>query len=247
MKFLKNMKSIKRHIDKHKGKMAFVLGSGPSLRHLNPELLKPHITIAVNEAILKVPSAEYFLSCDWGMPLFKAWETVKKSNCELILFNVDVGFSYLDNRTKVKAFNGILSERVSYFDFKKPFDILMNNESERLIQGSSSAHSAVHFAILLGCSPIVLLGCDCRYVEDKGHYTDFPNQPDGGYTKPEYEKIKPRYCFDVPKFDNTDAILTGHVTCWEKIKKRNPDVDIIDASEGDLDCFRKMSLKEILK
>ncbi len=241
------MENLNQYIDIHKGKTAFVLGSGPSLRNLNPELLKPHIIIAVNEAILKVPFADYFVCCDWGMPLLKAWLIVKESKCQLILHNVDVGFSYLDNKTGVKALDNISPERISYFDFKKDFDILMDKESGKLLRGSSSVHSAVHFAFLLGCSLIVLLGCDCRYVEGNYHFHDFPNQPDGGYIKPEYEKIKPPYCFDVPKFDNTDAILMGHVDCWKKIKKQNPNVDIIDASEGNLNCFRQMTLKDVLK
>ncbi len=98
---------------------------------------------------------------------------------------------------------------------------------------------------MLGCSPIVLSGCDCEYVKGKHHFTDFPNQPAGGHIKPEYEKIKPR--FDVPRFDDTDGILIGHMVCWENIREQNPDVDIIDASEGNLNCFRQASLKEILK
>ncbi len=239
------MENLNQYIDIHKGKMAFVLGSGPSLRNLNPDLLKPHITIAVNEAILKVPFAEYFVCCDWGMPLYKAWLTVKKSRCKLILHNVDVGFSYLDNQTGVKAFDNISSERISYFDFKNDFDIIMDKESGRLIRGSSSVHSAVHFALLLGCSPIVLLGCDCRYVEDKKHFTDFPNQPAGGRIKPEYYNLTPDW--SGVKKNDTDGELNIHYNTWQKIRKNNPNINIINASGGRLDMFPRMALEEVIK
>ena len=236
-----------KDVDRHKGQTAFVLGAGPSLRKINPTWLRDCVVIAVNDAILKVPFAKFFMSCDWGMPLRKAWLTVKESECSLILHNVDVGFSYLDDQTGVKAFDGISLERVSYFDFKKDNELVMERKSRKLIRGSSSVHSAVHLAHLLGCSPIVLLGCDCQYEEEKYHFTDFVGQPMGGFIKSEYEKIKPQYSFVVTKFENTDAVLMGHVACWKKIREQNPNVPIINASEGRLKMFTQMSLEKVLE
>ncbi len=89
-------------IDKHEGKPAFILGSGPSLHNLDWKLIEPYITIAVNSAILKAPKSNYYFSCDFGMTVWESWITLRNLKCDLILYNVDVGFRYLEYLTKEK-------------------------------------------------------------------------------------------------------------------------------------------------
>ena len=234
------MENLKQYIDIHKGKIAFVLGSGPSLRNLNTDMLKPHITIAVNASVLKVPSAEYYFSCDTGWVLYEAWHQLKNLKGDIILAS-NSGFGAFESRIGRKVFEGIVKERIHYIGRKKDNII---DKGERLIKGSSSVHPAVHFAYVLGCLPIVLLGCDCKYVEGKKHFTDFPNQPSNKLLKPEYNRYRRPLGPDNPG-GVIDGELSHHLKVWKDLKASH--LNIIDASEGNLNCFRQMSLEEVLK
>ncbi len=234
---------MKRFLNIHKGKMAFVLGSGPSLRNLNPDLLKPHVVIAVNAAILKTPSADYYFSNDFTCTLLKYWLSLKNIKCELIINHTTGGFGAYEPRTGIRVFEGIDKNRITYFEVERK--LKMDKEANKLKLASSSAHTAVHFAHILGCSPIVLLGCDCQYEKNCKHYYDFPNQPDGGYIKPEFKKFSPDWEGVIG--GNTDGEQHHHYNAWQKIRKNNPNINIINASGGRLTMFPRMSLEEVLK
>ncbi len=229
-------------INKHKGIPAIILGSGPSLHKLNFDLIRPYITIAVNSAILKVPESNYYFSCDFGMTVWESWITLRNLACDLILYNVDVGFRYLENLTKEDTFEGISEGRIYYFEMK---DSNLKMDSIELIRGSTSTQVAVHFAHLLGCSPIVLLGCDCQYVDNKYHYYDFPGEEIDKIRKPEYANFKSKNL--IVQEGDSNRYLDGHIVCWEKIQKQNPNINIIDTSEGRLDMFSQMTIEEALK
>ena len=229
-------------INKHKGIPAVVLGSGPSLHTLDWELIKSYITIAVNSAILKAPKSKYYFSCDFGMTVWESWTTLKNLKCDLILYNVDVGFRYLEYLTGEDTFEGIDESRVYYFDMK---DSDLKMDTVELIRGSTSTQVAVHFAHLLGCSPIYLIGCDCQYVDSKYHYYDFPNERIDKIRKPKYADFKPKNL--IVQEGNSNKYLDGHFVCWKKIQEQNPDINIIDTSGGRLDMFPQMNIKEVLK
>ena len=234
---------MKRFLNKHKDRIGFVLGSGPSLRNLNPELLKPHITIAVSDAILKVPFANYYFSNDYSSTLLKSWLMLKNVKCKLIINKTAGGFGSYEPKTGMRVFEGIDKDRIIYFEVERK--LKMEKEANKLKLASSSSHTAVHFAHILGCNPIVLLGCDCLYVNGKKHFTDFPNQPAGGFIKPEYEKLSPDW--SGVKSNDTDGELNAHHNTWRKIRRHNSNINIIDASGGLLNMFPRMPLEEVLK
>ena len=216
-------------INKHKGTPAIILGSGPSLHGLDWELIEPYITIAVNSSILKASKSNYYFSCDFGMTVWESWSTLKNLKCDLVLYDVDVGFRYLEYLTGEDTFEGIDESRVYYFDMK---DSNLKMDTVELIHGSTSTQVAVHFAHLLGCSPIYLIGCDCRYVDGKYHYYDFPGEVVDKIRKPEYENFKPKNLI-VQKGDS-NKYLDGHFEMWKKIHQQNQGINIIDKSEGRL-------------
>ena len=116
----------------NKQKIGFVLGTGPSLRHLNFNLIKPYTTIAVNSAILKAPESDYYFTCDFGMVVWKSWLTLRDLKCKLMLYNVDVGFKYLEYLTESDTFEGIDDSRIDYFDMKDS-DFLMYMDPHKLV------------------------------------------------------------------------------------------------------------------
>ena len=230
---------------KRKNKMAFVLGSGPSLHDLDFDLIRPYTTIAVNSAIMKVPDSNYYFTCDFGMVVWKSWLTLRNLKCKLILYNVDVGFRYLEYLTGLDTFEGIDDNRISYFDMKDT-DLIMNkNTCDMLIRGSTSTQVAVHYAHALGYSPIVLIGCDCKYVDGKYHYYDFPGEIRDDLIKPEYGNFKPKNL--IVKQGDSNRYLRGHVVCWQKIKLQNPNINIIDTSKGKLNMFLQMPLRKVIE
>jgi len=224
--------------------LAFVLGSGPSLKNLNWDLISSYTTIAVNSAIYKAPESDYYFTCDFGMVVYKSWLLLRNLKCKLMLYNVDVGFRHLESLTGLNTFEGIDIDRVNYFDMKDS-DLIMDKNPYKLIRGSTSTQVAVHFAHVLGCSPIVLIGCDCQYVENNYHYYDFPGEECEGLIKPEYANFKSKNL--ITQKGNSNKYLDGHLVCWNKIRKQNLDINIIDTSEGRLDMFPQMTIREVLK
>ncbi len=228
-------------IDKHQNRTAIIIGSGPSLHGLDLDAIRPHVTIAANSSILKVPEADYYFSCDFGMTVWDSWLTLRNLECGLVLYNVDVGFRHLEYLTGEDTFEGIDESRIHYFDMK---DSDLRMDTVELIRGSTSTQVAVHFAHLLGCSPIVLLGCDCQYIDGKYHYYDFPGEIVDKIRKPEYENFKSKNL--IVQEGNSNRYLDGHYACWKKIRGQNPDVNIIDCSGGRLNMFPQITLEEAL-
>ena len=232
---------LRNYIDRHKDRMCFVLGSGPSLRKLDPEMLGNHITIAVNSSLVKVPKAQYYFTCDQSMTLWKSWSMLKNCKCNLILASNN-GLAAYDARTGAYTFEDIDKEQIQYIGRK---DNNRMDKGNKLIKGSSSVHPAVHFAYVLGCSPIVLLGCDCQYAEGKKWFYQFPGQPVDELLKPEYDKYrKPLAHYTVG--NATDGELKHHIRVWKEIASQNIG-NIIDVSGGALTMFPQKSLEEILR
>ncbi len=236
------MANLKDYINRHKGKIGFILGSGPSLRNLNPDLLNPHITIAVNSSIVKVPKAQYYFTCDQSMTLWESWYSLKNLECDLILASNN-GLAAYDSRIGIHIFDDINKKRIQYIGRKK--DNIMDKDG-KLIKGSSSVHPAVHFAYVLGCSPIVLIGCDCKYIDGKKWFYEFSGQPIDKLLKPEYKKYQRPLAPYVPG-SKIDGELKHHLRVWKEIKNQNLDIEVIDASGGALSMFPQMSIQEALK
>ena len=221
-----------------KSDTAIVIGSGPSLHFADLELIKQCTSIAVNSSILKVPFADYYFTCDFGMTVWHSWEILKDLSCKIVLYNVDVGFRYLERLTKEDTFRGISDKRVKYFSMHGNGYVL-RRWTHSLIRGSTSTQVAVNYAYALGFTKIVLVGCDNQYVDGKYHYYDFPGEIKDDYRKEEYKSFKKTYN-DYQKF------LQGHYVCWKKIAEANLKVKIIDSSNGGLDMFPQMSLKDAI-
>ena len=232
-------KSLSEFIDKHKYQTGFVLGNGPSLRNFDSSKLESGITIAVNSSILKAPKADYYFSCDTGMVLWESWLTLRNLKCDLILATND-SFQCFESRIKGNVFDGIDPSRIKYISRKKDniFD-LGNN----LVHGSSSVHAAVHFAYVMGCSPIVLVGCDLKYVDGKKRFYDFPNQPKDKLINPSYEKYRRPLSKDNPG-GKIDGELSHHIRKWNSFDLKH--IEILDASDSSLIRFRKITIQEAM-
>ncbi len=218
-----------------KNKLAFIIGSGPSIRNIDPETLRPYTTICINEAIAKFPNADYVFSCDARFTLRKAWLLLKGLGCKFGCAQGGSGFNSYQYARGVKYQDEITADRIISPKRKKTNNF--GDDIDSLVWGMNSAHPATNFAYTLGHRVIVLLGCDCQLVEGKQYFYEFPNQPEGGLAKPEYKK-----CIRDEPFIGSESKTT-----WSNIVKANTDVKIINCSDGDIDGIDNMTLGEVIK
>lgn len=240
------MKSL---YNKHFNKMAFVIGAGPSLRFINNDDIKDYVTITVNSGILKLPECDYFLSDDIGAHWWNYWhDTAPKSNCIKLLYE-----------DKLKRFADHFDpKQVVYFKHKEwftppnkfylPEGLTMTKDPTLPIIGArTSVASAVHVAYIMGCNPIVLLGCDCCYGPENCRY--FWQYP--GFKKAYRINNEPVFC-ETNGMKISSKMVDYHcvefIHYWNKFAKINKGkCNIISASDGLLKCFPKMEIKDILK
>ena len=223
--------------DKHKGEIAFLLGSGPSLHYVNTDLIKDHVCIAVNSAIKKMSQANYFISDDSDIMSWSYYNILKKSSCTKFLYK--------------KKFEGRCDDLkdVVMFDHKCFFcpedksynlDGLKLMKDEPIIGSRTSMGSALNIAYIFGCDPIVLLGNDCQLSkEGLRYYWQFPGEQ-------KQFRVKGRKF--TPQTQNRGFNKDSFVEYWNYFAEVNKDSDVrvIDASESCLDCFPKMSIREVL-
>lgn len=219
----------------HAGRPAFLIGTGPSAGRVDPERLRPFVTMIMNEAVVKFTRPTYFFSCDE-----MAWE---RGFISLLLsYGYPVDIIYANNDGCGKRLPKDLPNL--YRILRKPNDNKMMADDHRLIWGACSAHPAAHLLYIMGCQPIYLLGCDCQR---EGGAFSFAHVP------PYVDKL-PKKTLDafggdplkaskqLGEFKNLGLYLTG----WQQVARHNPHVEIIDCSAGALTCFKKADINEVL-
>jgi len=209
--------------------------------------LVDYVSITVNSGVLKIPDCDYFVSDDQGIRSWNYYrETLKTSNCKKILFE--------DKLPDAKDFfdeeDVLLFKHKTWFDPKTkkkyPDGVVMTGDAEAPIVGArTSMGTAIHWAYIMGCDPIVLLGCDCCFSGRKRYFWEFPGERrairiDGrpNHWNPRRNKqgiVQDRHCIDFMEY-------------WQDFAEANTHANIIYASEGGaLDVFPSMTLKEALE
>lgn len=166
---------------KHAGKLAFIAGAGPSLRHFETDGLKDYVVFTANSALLKFPNCDYFVTDDAGVCSWNYWTvTARESHCIKLLYREKM----------VSHTSHLRPDEVVFFDhvgWASPSpngliyhkeNVIMTADPEKPIMGSrTSAATAMHLAYIMGCDPIVLIGMDGCYDGRNRYYWQFPNQP----------------------------------------------------------------------
>lgn len=236
--------------NKHMGKMAFVIGSGPSLHFQDVSPLKDYVTFAVNSAILKIPRCDYFVTDDSSSAEWNYYQlTARSSNCYKLLFqnklNDDVSHF---NAEKVVWYDHVVGHNPD-FDAKNLNGYEMTKTADKpIVAARTSTGSAVHLAYIMGCDPIVLLGCDCCHRNGKRYFWQFPDERNAVRLK----NNKPVYCrADKGSFKGkpVDQHCLDFYEYWRRFSRVNQGkTNIIYASEGGLiDVFPSMTLAETLQ
>mgnify|MGYP005841221613 CR=1 FL=1 len=230
----------------HQNKTAFIVGAGPSLHFQDLNPIKDHVVFGVNSAIMKVPYADYFVSDDKAIKEWNYFYELPNLKC--------VKFLYKDKLHDIyKSPDAVWYEHHPDHapDFSEDSDNgyeMSKDPKDPIIGARTSVASAVHLAYIMGCDPIVFLGCDCCHQRGKRYFWQFPNEPKvfrpfnpkppwtranrGGYKN----RAVDQHCMDFLDY-------------WRKFYNANKEkVQFVYCSEGGiLDAFPNiMSLKEFL-
>jgi hypothetical protein len=233
-------------IDIHKGKVGFILGAGPSLRHISTESLTPYVSVAVNSSVSKFREADFFLTDDVDVRHWDYYQKVlPKINCTCLLY-----------RAKLDGYAGHLTEkRVIWFTHKTWYqpstkkyfeDGLVLTKDEPIIGARTAMGSAVHFLYIMGCDPIVLLGCDCCYEKGKRYFWQFQGEK-------HCHRLDGQNVFSTPNKgkclgQQVDQHSLDFLVYWSALAKQTEKqgVNVINASGGILQWFPRMSFDEVL-
>ncbi len=239
--------------NKHQGKMAFVLGAGPSLRFIDPDKLKDYVVFTVNSAILKAPDCDYFVTDDDGVSTWNYWlKTAKESRCTKLLYK---------DKLKDKV-SHLRPEEVLFFEHRQWATIdsntkelvyhkenlkLTEDPDVGLIGARSSQATALHFAYIMGCDPIVLLGHDCCYDGRFRYFWQFPNENKAIQYQGLVESNPNK---GLLKGKPVDKHCIAYDLYWQHFVETNPDSVngriIYVSPTGVLDVFPKMTIDEVL-
>jgi len=236
--------------DKNKN-LGFCIGAGPSLAYQDVKPLRDYITIAANSGILKDPKHfTGYLSDDWSV---KDWQY----HYDIAKHHQLYKFLY---RSKLEKYSSHFKpEEIIFFEHKcwynpktkeYPEDGLDITEDEPIIGARSSLGSCVHTLYILGIRNIVLLGADCAYDKKTGKRYFW--EITGPFAKRRENKPISWHAYKKVNGYSTDHHGVETLEYWrqlaEVIKTRGPkDINIIDCSDGLLNCFPKMTLEKVLE
>jgi len=255
------------------GLSAVVMGSGPSLRELRDrtrlvdreiggikfrlpdtrqhDRLREHVVIAVNDAILKVPDADYYVTSDGRMVYYNHWEVVREGRCRVVLPHSSFNYDALRRC-------GITQNRSVIFTRMTPVPVLRLRHSTTKFVTQSSAMAGLQVAVILGCSPIFLIGCGGRCIEGKKYFWEFDDQPGPGGTKSghptawlmteaTWKRKHPKGKYDLTFDTNKGGKDTETIQKWGMVSEMNPDLQIINATGGLKGSgFEKIAVEDML-
>lgn len=148
---------LDEYVGRHKGKRCFLVGNGPSLNQLDMSLLKDEITFGANRCYMGYEQ--------WGFP-FTYWGIVDRLQIE------EYGIEYIDNvppqtpkffpfeyATVLDVRNGC---PIPFdYDHRPPYKF--SGTPDKLFLGFTIIYTLMQIAVIMGCNPIYLIGCDHRY------------------------------------------------------------------------------------
>lgn len=230
----------------HKGKLGFLLGSGPSLRHIKEELLSPYVTMTVNSSIVYKRNCDYFVSDDWSVSNWSYFvRDLANSDCIKFLYKE----KFTGRVFHIKQHQVCMFDHTWYFNPKKNKynmnGLIMSQDCNKPIIGArTSLASGLHIMNIMGCNPIVLMGCDAKMENDKRYFWEYPGWPkpvrlDTREVLPDHVKMRKgtKECSDIKDY-------------WKLFKTMNGDsgVNIINSSEGSaIDVFDKIHFDKVLE
>lgn len=146
--------SLENWVDKLPGVPVFIIGNSPSVKKHDLTLLNNYFTIGINR-VFRIPYD----------PTILFWQDISLWTTE---------YDKIHNLQAIKVARNVADPRKAYFNFHlKPGPFKFEPSKAHILYGSgNSMILAAQLAVAMGCSTIVLLGCDCK-LNDNGDTSFF--------------------------------------------------------------------------
>lgn len=171
------MHENKQFENRYKGSSAFIVGNGPSLACMQLDHLTEEISFASNGIALAFSGTSWrptVYSCVDSVVLVDRLKEIQIMRKELTgtqfffpkqLFDDSEPPNLLDIATLLPP-----SPHTTYFDSvpcqitENAFTAFSPDPAKYLIQGTTVTITLIQLAVLMGCNPIYLIGCDTNYT-----------------------------------------------------------------------------------
>lgn len=221
-----NYALLKKYKDIHKGERCFIIGTGPSLRMEDLEMIKGEYSFSVNSIVLSFEDTSwrptyYAIGDSFGYEKLK--DAIREANMPTIFCGVSnkimtpkMDVDFIPYPVNLLDHGKMLTEHLNAFSgdsFKVAYD------------GHSITYTTMELAVYMGFKEIILLGIDCDYSKAVNHVKAYSVQGDvnAAYLMRESYKVAERYT-------------------------REHGVKILNATRNaKLDVFEKVNLEEILE
>lgn len=140
-------------VDRLPGVPAFIIGNGPSILKHDLSPLNDYFTIGINRAFKLID------------PTILFWQDISLWTTE---------YDKIHNLQAIKVARNVADPRRSFLNFQlKPGGFKFDTKKTHVLYGSGNSMAlAAQLAVAMGCSKIVLLGCDCK-IDDDGNTNFF--------------------------------------------------------------------------
>ncbi|MGG7147226.1 motility associated factor glycosyltransferase family protein [Clostridium butyricum] len=214
--------------DKYKNIPAIIVSAGPSLERNVDELkgIKNSLILTGGRTLGTLIERQIEPTClcvvDPGEVSYKLVENyIDKVKCPLVFYEGT-------NSKVVQKHNG---KKIFSANNKFISDV-WKEEIQSLSGGGSVAHAMTILAAYMGCSPVVFIGQDLAYTEEKGHATCSENKWQK-LTFDDYKRSDDLYVEDINgELVRTSIVLNSYRLAMEEIIEAFPNTRFINATEG---------------
>lgn len=229
-------------------KTLIVMGNGPSLKKISFDLLKNYDTFGLNAAY-RIYDKINFYPTYFGCFDYRLNESHKDNFSNLVLSDNSINrVFFIGNENGQKLYDNNVKNNYKFTKINLKNDKFLSKSFLEFNDLGSSGANAAQSGILMGYKKIILVGCDCNYVEH------LPNsvRANKGITLTKTPEHNPNYWFegyqqagDVYNIPQTD---TFQMNSWKYLSQIcPPDVEIINCSEGSrIPFFKKELITDVL-
>ena len=214
---------LKAYKGKHTGERCFIVGTGPSLKMEDLELIKDEISFSVNSIVLSYPDTSYrptyyVIQDSFGYAKLK--DAIRAAKMPVI-------FNGISNKTLTPKMD------VDYIPY--PFNLMdqgkmipkditkfSNNAFKVVYGGHSVTYSVMQLAAYMGFKEMILLGIDCDYSKPINHIKAYSAQNDSNaaYLMRESYKVARKYA-DSHGFKILNATRNAKLDVFERVSLEN--------------------------
>jgi hypothetical protein len=225
-----------------------VMGNGPSLKKISFDLLKKYDTFGLNAAY-RIYNKIDFYPTYFGCFDYRLNESHKENFSNLILSDNSIKkFFFIGNENGQLLYDNNVINNTKFTKINLKNNKFLSNSFLEFNDLGSSGANAAQSAILMGYKKIILVGCDCNYVEH------LPNsmRANKGITLTKTPEYNPNYWFDgyqqAGDVYNVPQADTFQINSWKYLSQICPsDVEIINCSEGSrIPFFKKELITDVL-